>query len=186
MSTVTISDLQHKMVEIDRYKTTFWVLKVDNQLFRIDFLQKRTFEFKLKKRTPAMLSYFEKHPLLMDYNESCPITYINSKPENVDAFINDFKQVIDEMTEGWRHWTHYVVDKSIGFKVETFVNNLKKGRGKLVRAPFTMTQKILEVCAKHQVATSTFGNELHVYDFKLMLIGEHYMIAKAFQVRSVA
>ncbi len=184
MSVVSISDFQHKTVQIDHYQATFLVLKVENQLFQFDFWDKKA--FKLKKGTFETLYYWDNHPLLMDYNENWLTTYLNSKPEQVDDFINDFKNVIDEMTQGWRQWTHYIENKHIHFTVDTFVNNVKQGHGVLLNAPFSITQKVLTVCAKHHAATKTFGKEFQSDDFKLLLIGNNYVIAKAFRVQNVA
>jgi hypothetical protein len=183
MATMDITDFQNKRVEIDHYQATYLVLKVENQLFRVDFSAKKAFH--LKKGTFETFYYFENHPLLMDYNESWLATYINSKPEQVEDFITDFKNMIDEMTEGWRQWTHYVVDKKTRFTEDTFVDNVKHGRGKLFNAPFTITQKVLAVCAKHHVATKTFGNEFKSDAFKLILIGDNYVIAKAFRIQTL-
>jgi hypothetical protein len=121
---------------------------------------------------------------LIDYNESWLTTYINSKPEHVENFITDFRNGMDEMTQNWKHWTHYVEDKRGHFTVDTFKNNVEHGRGKLFSAPFSMTQKLLEVCTKHHVSTKTFGNEFQSDAFKLILIGTHYVIAKAFRIQT--
>lgn len=180
---VNITNFQPKMVQIDHSQTTFLVLKVENQCFQIDFLDKKA--FKLKNGMLGRFEYFENHPLLMDYNENWLSTYINSKPENVECFINDFKHVINEMTEGWRHWTHYVANKRARFTEDTFVNNVKQGHGQLFNAPFNLTQKLLDLCAKHNISTKTFGKAFQSNDYKLILIGDNYVIAKAFQVSSV-
>jgi len=167
---VNITDIQNKTVQIDNYQATFLMLKIDEQLFRFDLIDKK--EFNLKKGTRGQFSICETHPLLIDHNENIVTTYINSKPDNFDNFVADFENAINEITEGWRNWTNYVSDRNIKFTVETFLNNVKSGTGKLMEAPFSITQKAIKVCDNHNVVTKTFGNELKQ---------DNYVIAKEFR-----
>jgi hypothetical protein len=175
---VIIADIQNKTVQVDNYQTTFMTLEIDDQLFRFDLVDKK--EFILKKGTRGQLKVYETHPLLIDHNENIVTTYINSKPDKVDNFVEDFKNAINEVTEGWRNWTKYIQDKNAGLTVDTFLNNVKDGTGKLLEAPFSITQKAIEICNNHKVATKTFGNELKQYNFKLIFIADNYVIAKDF------
>ncbi len=174
-----ITDIQNKTVQIENYQATFLTLKIDDQLFRFDLIDKK--EFKLKKGTLGQFSIYETHPLLIDYNENIVTTYINSKPDNFDNFVADFEYSINEITEGWRNWTNYVTDRNINFTVDTFLSNVKSGTGKLMEAPFSITKKAIKVCDKHNVATKTFGNELKQDNFKLIFIADNYVIAKEFR-----
>jgi hypothetical protein len=56
MTIANITDFQNKIVEIDHYQATYLVLKVENQLFRVDFLDKKAFH--LKKGTMETLFLF--------------------------------------------------------------------------------------------------------------------------------
>ncbi len=176
---MNISDIQNKIVQVDNYQATFLTLRIDDQLFRFDLIDKK--EFKLKQGTCGQFSIYETHPLLIDYNENIVTTYINSKPDHFDNFVVDFETAINEITQGWRSWTKYVTDRNINFTVDTFINNVKSGVGKLIEAPFSITQKAIKVCDKHNVATKTFGNELKQDNFKLIFIGDNYVIAKEFR-----
>lgn len=176
---MNITDIQNKTVQVDNYQATFLTLKIDDQLFRYDLIDKK--EFNLKKGTLGQLSIYETHPLLIDYNENIVTTYINSKPDNFDNFVADFENAINEITKGWRNWTNYVQDRNINFTVDTFFNNVKNGTGKLMEAPFSITQKALKVCDNYNVATKTFGNELKQDNFKLIFIADNYVIAKEFR-----
>ena len=176
---MNISDIQNKTVQVDNYQATFLTLKIDDQLFRFDLIDKK--EFHLKKGTLGQFSIYETHPLLIDYNENIVTTYINSNPDNFENFVTDFENAINEITEGWRNWTNYVSDRNINFTVDTFLSNVKSGTGKLMEAPFSITQKAIKVCDKHNVATKTFGNELKQDNFKLIFIGDNYVIAKEFR-----
>ncbi len=176
---MNISDIQNKTVQVYNYQATFLTLKIDDQLFRFDLIDKK--EFHLKKGTLGQFSIYETHPLLIDYNENIVTTYINSKPDNFDNFVADFENAINEITEGWRNWTNYVSDRNINFTIDTFLSNVKSGTGILMEAPFSITQKAIKVCDKHNVATKTFGNELKQDNFKLIFIGDNYVIAKEFR-----
>lgn len=175
---MNITTFENEIVEIDDYQSTYIILKFEAQTFRFNLSDKK--EFRLKKGTSGLLKIFESHPLLINHNENIVTTYINSNPDNVDAFITDFENSINEITKGWRNWTEYVEDKGIGFTVGTFLNNVKNGRGKLMEAPYSITQKAIKVCQKHNVATKSFGNELKKDNLKLLMIGENYVIAREF------
>ncbi len=176
---MNITDIKNKTVQVDNYQATFLTLKIDNQLFRFDLIDKK--EFNLKKGTRGKFSIYEIHPLLIDHNENIVTTYINSKPDNFDNFVADLEHAVNEITEGWRNWTNYVQDRNINFTIDTFLNNVKTGTGKLMEAPFSITQKVIKVCDKHNVATKTFGNELKQNNFKLIFIADNYVIAKEFR-----
>ncbi|MCH5716900.1 hypothetical protein [Niabella hibiscisoli] len=179
---VDITHIQNKSVQVENYQTTFLTLKVDGRLFRLDFIDKK--EFKLKKGILGQLRIYETRPLLIDYNENIVTAYINSKPEHFDDFVADFANAINEITKGWRSWANYVTDRKINSTLNNFLNNVKRGIGKLMEAPFSITQIAIKVCDKHNVATKMFGNELKRENFKLMLIGgDNYVIAKEFRIR---
>ncbi len=179
---VTIPDIHNKTAQVYNYQTTFLTLKFDTQLFRFDFIDKK--EFKLKKGTIGQFRYFEKHPLLIDYNETIVQIYINSKPTHFDNFIMDFKNAINETTKGWRDWTNYVQNKNINFTVDSFLNNVRTGTGKLFEAPISITQKAIAVCERYNVSTKTFESELIQDNFKVIFIADDYVIAKEFRLRN--
>jgi hypothetical protein len=164
---------------VANYQATFLNLRIDDQLFRFDLIDKK--EFNLKKGTQGQLNFYETHPLLIDYNENIVTTYINSKPDNFASFVADIENSINEITKGWRSWTNYVTDRNVNFTVNTFLNNVKSGSGKLMEAPFSITQKAIKICKKHGVAIKTFGNELKQDNFKLIFIADNYVIAKEFR-----
>jgi hypothetical protein len=170
---VNIKDIQNKTVQVDNYQATFLTLKIDDQLFRFDLIDKK--EFSLKKGTQGHLNIVEIHPLLIDYNENSLTTYINSKPDHFDNYLADFENAINEITKGWRNWTNYLLDRDI------FLNNVKSGTGKLLEAPISITQKVVDICNKHSVATKTFGDELKRNNYKLIFIADNYVIAKEFR-----
>jgi hypothetical protein len=178
---VEIKELISKKVKIEDYQSTFVVLKVDEQFFRFDFLNKM--EFRLKKGTIGELKYFENHPLLIDYNENFIETFINSKPENTIFFIDEIKSAIDEKTLGWRNWRDYFVEKGF-FSFENFEKNINDGSGKLLNAPFFITQNVIKVCEKYNVKTISFGSQLKTENYKLILIDNDYIIAKDFKLNN--
>jgi hypothetical protein len=179
---VNITDLQNKIVQVDNYQATFLTLKINDQLIRFDLIDKK--EFNLKKGTSGEFCIYETHPLLIDYNENIVTTYINSKPDRFDNFVEDFENAINEITEGWRSWTNYVTNRNINFTVDSFLSNVKSGAGKLIEAPFSITQKAIKVCDNHNVATKTFGNKLKQDNFKLIFIADNYVIAKEFKLHN--
>ncbi len=63
-------------------------------------------------------------------------------------------------------------------------DNVKTGSGKLMEAPYSITQKAIKVCDKHNVKTKTFGNELKQESFNLIIIEDNYVIAREFRHRN--
>lgn len=177
---MNIKEFQNKTVQVDNYQATFLTLKIDDKLFRLDLIDKK--EFNLKKGTCGKFNIYETHPLLIDYNENIVTTYINSKPVHFDNFVADFENAINEISKGWRNWTKYVKDNNINFTIDTFLNNVKHGTGKLLEAPFSITQKVIEVCNNHNVETKSFGITLKQDNFKLIIIADNYVIAREFRL----
>ncbi|WP_091399487.1 hypothetical protein [Flavobacterium noncentrifugens] len=151
---------------------------MDHNLFRFDFVNKK--EFNLQTGEHNKLQYFEKHALLIDYSENLITTFINSKPDNPEIFIKDIENAINEVTLGWRSWKNYITENNF-FTFETFKKNIADGSGKLSYAPFSITQNILNVCNKHNVSITAFDNQLKRENFKLIIIGKSYLIAKDFK-----
>jgi hypothetical protein len=67
---------------------------------------------------------------------------------------------------------------------DIFLSNIKSGSGKLLEAPSSITQKIVGICKKHNVATKTFGDELKPNNYKLIFIADNYVIAKEFRLHN--
>ncbi len=176
-----IENLANRIVKIENYQSTFIVLNVDSQMLRFDFLEKM--EFRLNKGTIGKLSYFEKHPLLIDYNENFVETFINSKPKNSEQFIKEIKIAIDQKTLGWRNWKDYFVDGNF-FTYENFVKNINDGSGRLLKAPFLITESVIKVCENHNVKTKCFKSELKTENYKLIIIENNFIIAKEFKLNS--
>ena len=179
---MSVEKLIGKSVLLTEYQTTFCILEADRRRHRINFFDKK--EFKLQKGTVAHLEFFQIHPLLLNFNESINSTYINSPPANVDIFVEDIKNAICEATLGWRHWTNYIEIKSINFKEDNFLQNVRNGSGILANAPLSISRKIIEVCERHKVSTTTLGEESSTENFKLLIIGNSYVIAREFKLKS--
>lgn len=176
---MTIQDLVSKIVEVESFQTTFVTFKVERVTIRVNFYDKK--EFRLNKGTTGRLQYFEKHPLLTNYNERFATTYINSKPKDFKKLSNNIQSAINELTLGWRSWTEYVTVKAINFTIDTFENNLKNGTGKLIEAPLSITEKVIALCDQQNVLTKTFEINLEPKPCKLIMIGNDFVIAKEFK-----
>lgn len=175
---MNIQELHNRNVQIDNYQSTFLSLKCDQKLYRFDIFGKQ--EFDLEKGAIAELEYFESHPLLINYSENVIVTFINSKPKDSEKFVEEIENAIDEITQGWRSWKDYITDENF-YTFETFLKNVNDGNGKLLAAPSSITQNVLKVCEKHNVAVKAFDNNLQTKCFKLITIGRNYIIAKEFK-----
>ncbi len=181
---MNITDIQNKTAVIHEYQSTFIVLKIEDQLLHFDFIDKQ--EFKLKKGSSGTFQYLDQHPLLLNYNEGSMQTFINSKPDSIDLFLEEFKITIEQILGGWMTWTNYITDNHINFTVDNFINNVKNGTGQLSRAPNSINEKIIAVCKKHNVDTISFGDELKRYSYNLITIGDNnFVIAKEFRFHAL-
>jgi hypothetical protein len=178
---VKIENLANRNVKIEGYQSTFIVLNVEGEMLRFDF--KKKVEFRLNIGTVGKLQYFQNHPLLIDYNENFVETFINSKPESPEKFIEEIKLAIDEKTLGWRSWKNYIVDGSL-FKLENFIKNVNDGNGRLLKAPFLISQSVIKVCEKHKVKTNSFGSNLKTEKYKLITIENDFIIAQEFKLNN--
>jgi len=174
-----LSDLVGSLVKIKNYQATFVNLEFQNTSFRFDFIDKR--EFRLKIGTSAILNYLDHHPLLLDYNEPMVTTYINSKPSNVDNFIAEVHSAIDQVTSGWRNWIHYITDSSINFTLGNFMRNVKEGNGRLLVAPLSVTNLVIQICERYHVDSKSFESKVVPKPKKLLLINTNYVIAENFR-----
>lgn len=173
---VKIENLHHKVVEIEQFQSTFITLKFENKVFRFDFKNKK--EAYLKQKGQGTLTLYDQHPLLINHNENNLEVFINSKPENVKEFIEDLKNTVDDLTKGWRNWKDYI-EINTGIHYETFLHNIEKGSGKIMKAPFSIVENIEKLCDKHQVRIKYFG-EKTITPHQLLMINNQFIIAEKF------
>lgn len=178
---INIKNFHNQIVEIKEFQTSYVILKIENKLLRFDFKKKK--EAYLKQKEIGILGFYENHPLLINYNESFHEVFINSKLEDPEMFIEDIKNIINEMTEGWKDWKDYI-EFNTGINYQTFLQNIYKGSGKLLNAPFSMVAKIETICEKHNVKVSYFG-EKRIYKNQLVLINNQFIIAEEFSYKSI-
>jgi len=181
MSLTELKYIINQKVTIESYQSTFVILNVDNRTVKITLNNKK--EFWIKNKGNAPLKYFESHPLLLDYNYSFETVYLNSKVDNIDNFIIDFKKAIDDKTQGWRDWKKYIVQENF-FTFDTFKKNLLDGSGRLIDAPNIITKNIVEVCEKLGVKVKISEPlSSRIPEYKLLMIGNNYIIAKEFKIQ---
>ena len=175
-----IEELSGKFAAIISSQTTYVILKVNGCELRVNFHNKQ--EFVLKRKEVGNLDYLVDHPLLKDYNEQSVSIYINSKPKDLAKLNIDIQASIDESMQGWRNWKDYVTSKSSRLSIETFTNNLLSGSGRIFEGPSSVASKVTEVCEKHNVLTKSFVSIPKQNQFKLLLIGNNYVIAEEFKI----
>ncbi|WP_040998221.1 hypothetical protein [Chryseobacterium oranimense] len=175
---IKIENYHNQTVEIEKFQSTYIILKIENKLVRIDFKNKK--EAFLKQKETGELVFLEQHPLLINHNENNQEVFINSEPENAEMFVDDFKSSIDEITRGWRQWKNYI-EIDTGINYEIFLHNIKKGSGKIMKAPFSIVENIKKVCDKHQVKIKYFG-EKTIIPHQLLMINNQFIIAEKFKL----
>ena len=170
-----IENFNNKTVEIEVFQSTFIILKIENKLFRFDFKNKK--EAFLKQKETGLLAFHEHHPLLINHNESNLEVFINSKPKNVELFVEDIKNSIDTITKGWRNWKDYIETNTY----EIFFQNIQKGSGIILKAPFSIIESIEKICKKHNVKMSYFGKKKIIFH-QLIMINNQFVIAEEFNL----
>lgn len=177
---ITIEDLNNKNVGIKDFNSTYLTLEFGKELIRFDFTEKK--EAFIKQKNNGVLRVYNKHPLLLNYNENNLEVYINSSPKNVESFIEDVENTINKFLKGWRSWKNYI-EESTGINYEVFTQNVKNGRGKFLKAPFSIVDEIEKVCEKHNVKIKSFGDK-KIYENKLIMVNNQFVIAKDFKLNN--
>lgn len=171
---IKIENYYNQIVEIESFQSTYIIFKIENKLFRFDFINKK--EACLKRKETGKLIFHEHHPLLINHNENNLEVFINSKPENTEMFINDIEISIVEITKGWRNWKDYI-EINTGINYKTFLHNIEKGSGKIMKAPFSIVENIEKLCDKHQVKIKYFGEKI-ITPHQLLMINNQFIIAE--------
>ena len=165
-------------MEIEELQTTFMKIKVDEKIVRYDFVNRQ--ESRLKKQKSGILNFYEEHPLLYQYSQNKTEIFINSAPTETEEFINEIKETFENYFKGWRTWEKFIIDNGINFTMKTFIKNIKDGNGKLFIIPKPLEEELNKVFTKYNVKTKTFEIPSNCRDFKLITIGENYVIASDF------
>jgi len=173
-----IKEFSNKTVEIEAFQATFIILKIENKLYRFNFKNKR--EAFLKQKEIGLLTIREDHPLLINYNESNLEVFISSKPADIELFVKDIENSINEVTKGWRNWKDYI-EINTGISYKTFLQNIQKGTGKLMKGPFSIIENVERMCEKHNVKISYFGSK-KVTSHQLIMINNQFVIAEEFNL----
>ena len=173
-----IQNLKNKNVEIEELQTTFIKIKVDGKTIRYNLINRQ--ESRLKKEKNGILKFYDKHPLLYHYSEKKIEIFINSSPTETEKFINELKETIEKSFLGFRTWEKLIIDNGINFTMKTFIKNVEDGSGKLFIIPKCLEESVNKVCFKYEVRTKTFEISSNPRNFKLITIGDNYIIASDF------
>ncbi len=85
-----------------------------------------------------------------------------------------------KILQGYRDWKDYIeIDNGINYDI--FLQNSHKGSGKLMKATFSMIEKLQEISEKHKVKTSYFGKKAS-FQNQLIMINNQYIIAEEFKL----
>lgn len=173
-----IQSLKNKNVEIEELQTTFIKIKVDGKIIRYNLSNRQ--ESRLKKGKTGILKFYDEHPLLYDYSEKKIEIFINSSPTETKKFISELKETIEKRFLGFRTWEKFIIDNGINFTMKTFIKNVEDGSGKLFIIPKCLEESINKVCYKYHVRTKAFDIISNPRNFKLITIGDNYIIASDF------
>ena len=137
-----------------------------------------------------MIAHHATHPLLLHYNEDRTTLYINSRPENPQALLEDIEAAVDSIFQGWHDWRCVLWGNRLKSAVELTTQNITQGSGILLdNAPASIVKAVVAVCEKHGAATRFFGslswNPLPHEAYSVLLIGSCYVVARDFKIHPV-
>ncbi len=171
----------NQLVTVMVAQTTFAVLTMPGQQYRVDYLEKA--EAYLKPGMRGKFISYSEHPLLLNYNSRLVEVYINSRPQNSQQLFIELRERIQNVFQHWRDWRCVLLGKG-----EAGENQLRKnlldGSGLLLRAPAIIAKAVIDACTEHGASTYVLGNienpSQAIPPFYLLLIGEGYVIAQNF------
>lgn len=175
---MTINDLNNQFIRIDDFNTNYISLNFENINYRFDFLGKK--EAFLKEKNECKLLLFSDHPLLIDYNESFLEIFLNSKPKNIDFFLENIERIIHNRVLGFRELKDYLNKSNLDF--ETFLKNINEGNGKFLNAPFSIIDEIEKFFIENNIKFKTFG-EPKKFENQLLILDNQYVIATEFKLK---
>ena len=175
---MTINDLNNQFIRINDFNTNYITLIFENINYRFDFLGKK--EAFLKEKNECKLLLFSDHPLLIDYNESFLEIFLNSKPKNIDFFLENIERIIHNRVLGFRKLKDYLNKSNLDF--ETFLKNINEGNGKFLNAPFSIIDEIEKFFIENNIKFKTFG-EPKKFENQLLILDNQYVIATEFKLK---
>ena len=173
-----IEDLNNQIVEIQDFNSNYIILNFENENYR--FKKKKKKEAFLKHRTVCKLKLFSDHPLLIDYNESFLEIFLNSKPQNIEFFLENIEGIIHNRVQGFRELKDYLNKSDLDF--ETFLKNINDGKGKFINAPFSVVVEIEKFFIENNIKFKTFG-EKRSFNNQLLMLDNQYIISRKFNLK---
>lgn len=181
---------RHQTAKIVLLQTSYMHLEDENGLFKVEFKDKATFQLKLGAK--GTLAHYISHPLLLLHNEARTTLYLNSRPQNPQALLEDIERAIDSVFSGWHDWPSLF----FGFgnykapAVALARHNITQGSGILLDyAPASIIKAVIAACEKHGVATRFFGsldaNPSPRGSFSILFVGSCYVVARDFRIHAL-
>jgi hypothetical protein len=181
---------RHQTAKMVLLQTTYMHLEVESGLFKVDYKDKASYQLKLGAQ--GALAHYTSHPLLLPHNEARTTLYLNSRPENPQALLEDIERAIDSVFDGWYDWRSLFFGAG-NYKASAVAlarQNIAQKTGILLDyAPASIIKAVAAACEKHGVATKYFGS-LDVVPsprgtFSILFVGACYVIARDFRINAL-
>lgn len=168
-------DLNNKSsINIIERQSTFLKLSLaSGKTYKVGYVNKK--EFFIEELEVTGCAIFEKHPLLIEYQDSLSDLYISSQTDEPDNFIKDLVKLNNDFFCGWRGMQLYF-NNQYGYK-----NVVKDGLGLLYKGPSIFIKELSDLLDKYQIKYKVQNYNVNKdYKYKVLLLGNSFVIAEEF------
>ena len=177
---------QETIATIKLAQTTFSHLQIDGKLYKLAYKHKA--EAFMKPGVQGLISLYQRHPMLLHYNEPKVAIYIASRADDPAGVSQEIEEAIGGVLHGWRDWRIDLFGNNKAAAAHLFQENLRDGYGILLGgAPVSVARAMLAVCDRHSIRTTILGDLDEVPSeppiYSLLTIGPCHAIAKGFDCK---
>ncbi|MDM8005702.1 MAG: hypothetical protein QUV05_06070 [Phycisphaerae bacterium] len=162
--------------EVTKRQTTYWELRKEETLIRVNFVGKEEFAF--VDLSPSAYFFADKHPLLIDYEFPWERIYIGSRVSAFSRVRDRLAEAIESQFDGWRPACDYLNQ----FGSERVLHD---GYGLLLTAPLPVSESCRAVLQDVGAQFSSIPERPSRWPRKAFIVGRNFVVAKAFRVVTI-
>lgn len=161
-------------------QTTYWDVQLltgsENSLWRISFSKRA--ERRVSDSTFTFVSFTNKHPILINYQENWSEIYVSNPCPNPNKIIEFIDHFVSQQTLGYRSANEYLNNVA--------VNVLSSGYGLLITAPNSIIAGVASYLQKESIVFMVLAcNRVQHPEQFALLLGDEYIIASKIVVNEI-